>query len=68
MVEKYFVVVFSVGATGSICVKAKDEEEAKKIAETKFFPSWESCELGDPDEIVDCNELTEEEYLKSDRR
>lgn len=51
---KTFLVTFHVDATGYMRVIAKDEEQAKEIAESDFCPDMDNTEIGDAQEIVGC--------------
>lgn len=54
-----WLVTFNVGATGFIKVEAETEDEAREIAENTFVADDENTEIGDADEIVDVQRMTE---------
>ena len=61
---KFWSIAFHVDATGWIAVRATTKEAAEELANDEFLPTVENTELGDTQEIVDCNEITEAEYAK----
>ncbi len=61
---KYWSVAFHVDATGHMVVEANTEDEARRIADDDFSADSENTEIGDAQEIVDCTEITHEEFKK----
>ncbi len=58
--QKYMV-AWHVDATGSHYVWAKDEEQAKEISENIFMADSDNSEIGDAQDIVDCQLVTEDQ-------
>ena len=64
--KKYYQVTWTVGATGYEYLEADADETEESIRDRAEGPSTpDDVEIGDPDEIVDISELTEEEWHKA---
>lgn len=63
---RLFAVAWSVGATGSHRLWARNEEHAKELSNELFMPTAENTEFGDADEIIDVVQMDEEEEPLTD--